>query len=256
MRRLLLSIALFTAHLVFGQNPFDGTWKTSIEEAKLSPKAFTFSIRDGIYDCSSCAPAINVKANGESQHVSGQIYDTITVKSVTPNSIQIIAAKGSKTVFEQVRTVSNDESELSIRTVSSPNNKTPVRTGSLWERVGKVPPRAHPVSGSWAVKKATQDEDLLESYRSIGDELHYTASTGEAWAAKIDGKDYPVTGSYATDAVFLKKITKNILEVNYKRDGQLIQVDRITVSADGKTMNNVVDGILTGRTTTYISHRQ
>jgi hypothetical protein len=40
-------------------------------------KPYTFSVNNGMYDCRSCIPTINVKADGQDQSVSGQPYDTI-----------------------------------------------------------------------------------------------------------------------------------------------------------------------------------
>jgi hypothetical protein len=74
----------------------------------MSPKPITFSMNGGMYDCSSCVPKVNVKADGQDQTVTGQSYDTLAVKEIDPHTIQIVAKKNGKTSFEQTRTVSDD----------------------------------------------------------------------------------------------------------------------------------------------------
>ena len=73
----------------FAQSPFDGTWLTNMDQAKLPRKPYVFSLNQGMYDCFSCSPKTHVKADGTDQSVTGQPYDTISVRAVDPNSIAI-----------------------------------------------------------------------------------------------------------------------------------------------------------------------
>lgn len=57
----------------------------------------------------------------------------------------------------------------------------------------------------------------------------------EEWAAKYDGKDYPMTGDPAVDTITLKKIDAGTIEVVFKKSGKEIDRSRVTVSPDGKT---------------------
>ena len=125
------------------------------------------------------------------------------------------------------------------------------------ERTGKAPAGANATSGSWRIKKLNEDEGgLLETYKGNGDELTFSTPTGETWTAKLDGRDYPVKGSYSFDIVSLKQLNDSTVQVSYKRGGQLIEVDKITLSPDGKTMTTVVESKLTGRVSTYIASKQ
>jgi hypothetical protein len=59
------------------------------------------------------------------------------------------------------------------------------------------------------------------------------------YAARFDGKDYPMTGSGApggTDAVALKRIDANTIEATLKKAGQIVGTARIAVSRDGKVL--------------------
>lgn len=258
MKKLFLAVVMLAPVLLFAQSPLDGTWKTNLDKSKMSPKPITFSMNGGMYDCSSCVPKVNVKADGQDQSVTGQSYDTLAVKEIDPHTIQIVAKKNGKTSFEQTRTVSDDGKTLTLKSTSHPpDSAQPVLTEVTLERTGKAPAGANATSGSWRIKKLNEDESgLLETYKGNGDELTFSTPTGETWTAKLDGKDYPVKGSYSFDTVSLKQLNDNTVQVSYKRGGQLIEVDKITLSPDGKTMTTVVESKLTGRVSTYVASKQ
>lgn len=258
MKKLLLAVAWFVPTVLFAQSPFDGTWKTNLDETKLSPKAYEYSLSNGTYDCISCAPKIHVKADGSDQAVSGQPYDTIAVKQVDAHTVQFVAKKSGKTSWEQTRTVSGDGKTQTLKTTSYPPNSTsPVTAEAILEREGKAPAGANAISGSWKLKKISESENgLMTTFKGSGDELRMTDSTGESWTAKLDGKEYPVKGSYNVDTVSLKQIGDHEIEATYKRGGTLLGVDRITVSSDGKTLKTVAESKLTGRVFTYVATKQ
>ena len=58
--------------------------------------------------------------------------------------------------------------------------------------------------------------------------------------AKFDGKDYPVTGDASRDAVSVKRIDDNTLEVTNKKAGKITNVMKLVVAKDGKTRTNEV----------------
>jgi hypothetical protein len=258
MKKFLFAVAVLAPAILFAQSPFDGTWKTDLDKAKFSPKPIMFSVSNGMYDCSSCAPQINVKADGQDQPVTGQAYDTIAVKEVDPHSIQIVTKKNGKTMLEQTRSTSDDGKSLHVKTTSHPaDSDKPVMSEADLERIGKAPAGANATSGSWKIKKVKEEENgLLDTYKGSGNELTWSTPTGETWTAKMDGQDYPVKGVYAYDMVSLKQAGNNGIELSYKRGGKLIEVDKMTLSPDGKTMTTVSENKLTGRVSTFVAHKQ
>ena len=80
--------------------------------------------------------------------------------------------------------------------------------------------------------------------------------TGESWEAKLDGKEYPVKGIYASETVSVKQLGDRAIEVTYKRDGKLYSVQKITVSPDGKKMTTVSDNKQSGRVSTLVDEKQ
>lgn len=258
MKKLLFALVLLVPAMVFAQTAFNGTWKTNLDRAKFSPKPFTFSVSNGMYDCSSCAPKIHVKADGQDQPVSGQSYDTIAVKEVDAHTTQVVAKKNGKTAWEQTRTASDDGKSLTLKTtIHPPNSDQPVLAEITLERIGQAPANANATSGSWRVQKVKESENgLVGTYKRSGDEMSFSTPDGESWTAKMDGKDYPVKGTYYADAVSLKHVSDNTLEVSYKRGGKLIEVNKITVSPDGKKMTTVTESKLTGRVSTFVADKQ
>ena len=62
------------------------------------------------------------------------------------------------------------------------------------------------------------------------------------YSAKFDGKDYPITGTYA-DTVSVKRIDANTIESTLrKKDGKLMLIVTATVSTDGKTRTSTFKG--------------
>ena len=80
-RYLLLLAALLMPTLAGAQSAFDGTWKFDLGTAKFAEKPDELLLKDGMYDCKTCVPAIHVKADGQDQKVTGHpYYDMVNIK--------------------------------------------------------------------------------------------------------------------------------------------------------------------------------
>lgn len=255
---LCLTPMLLAPVLLFAQSPFDGTWHTNMDQTKLSPKPIVFAVQGGMYDCSSCVPKVNVKADGQPQSVADQTYDTIGVHVIDASSVQFITKKNGKPDFEQTRTVSADGNTLTVKTTSHPPDSNQTVTSEVMAtRIGKAPAGSNGTSGSWQLDKVNVSENgLTTTYKSEGDELTMSMPTGESYTAKLDGKDYPVKGAYSYNSVSLKRINDRTIEETHKRDGKVVEVSKITVAPDGKTMTVVATSTLTDRTSTYVAQKQ
>jgi hypothetical protein len=258
MKKLFATVLLLAPALLLGQDALQGTWRTNMDQSKLSPKPYVFSIVDSMYECSTCAPKIKIKADGTDQPVTGQSYDTLSVRVNDSKTIALTGKKDGKTVFEQTRTVLGDGSTLALKSTSyAKENGKSVETEVTLTRTDKGPAGANDTSGSWQVNKVVEsDTGLMTTYKWAGDELSMSQPTGENYSAKLDGKDYPYQGSYAYDSVSLKRIDDHTIEATNKRDGKVISVSRISVSPDGKTLTEVADNKLTNRTSTFISEKE
>jgi len=258
MKKLLCVVLWLLPVMLFAQSPFEGTWKTNMAESKLSQKPYIFSVNNGMYDCESCVPKINVKADGQDQPVTGQPYDTLAVQVVDANTIHATGKKAGKPTFEQTRTVSSDGKTLTVSTTGYPaDGSQPVKSEAKYTLVSKGPAGSSAMSGSWRIQNVSEDAaGLTTTWKGAGDGLSMSTPTGENWDAKFDGKEYPVKGIYANETVSLKKLGDRAIEVTVKRDGKLYSIDKITVSPDGKKMTNVADNKWTGRVSTFVDEKQ
>lgn len=62
------------------------------------------------------------------------------------------------------------------------------------------------------------------------------------YSAKLDGKDYPATGSANADAVSVRRIDPNTLETLQKKDGKVVMTITTKVSKDGKMRTSTWHG--------------
>jgi hypothetical protein len=254
----LISVLCVPASIV-AQSAFDGTWKTNFADSKLSQKPYEFSVNNGVYDCQSCAPKINVKADGHDQPVTGQTYDTLAVQVVDANTLHFTAKKAQKTEFETTRTASADGKLLTFTTTYYPvDGSEPYKAEGKYSRVSKGPDGSNATSGSWQVESVNEDAAaLISTWKSVDDGISVSFAKSSNWEAKFDGKDYPVKGTYAANqTVSLKKLGDRSIEATFKRDSKIEWVEKITVSENGKKMTTVIDNKLTGRVSTYIDEKQ
>src|ERR1039458_1681254 len=70
MKKLLILLLLVPV-LGWAQSPFDGTWKIDLGKTKLPKKPDVLLLQNGMFECKTCAPPINVKADGHLQKISG-----------------------------------------------------------------------------------------------------------------------------------------------------------------------------------------
>jgi hypothetical protein len=253
---LLFTAALWACATSHAQSPIDGTWHINMAQAKLSPKPNVFYISQGWYHCVSCSPVVEVKADGTDQPVTGQAYDSLSVKEVDAKTIAITLKKAGKAMSEQTRTVSANGKTLTVKVTAHPmNGDQPVTSESTAKLIGVAPAGVHATSGSWQVLTVKEsDNGITETYKTSGDGVTYSDPTGETFTAKFDGTEAPVTGAYAYNTVAVKKIDAKTIEETFKRDGTVVAVVKLT--ANGKTMTREVINKLTDRTSTYTATKQ
>ena len=116
---------------------------------------------------------------------------------------------------------------------------------------------ADPVVGTWTLNVAksrfspgpapkaetrvyeAQGEGIKVTVRTVAADGH---STTVMISANYDGKDYPVTGSSAFDAIALKRINDHTAEATLMHAGRAVATARREVSDDGRTMTITYEG--------------
>jgi hypothetical protein len=244
--------------MLFAQTPFDGTWKTDFAESKLSQKLYEYSVNNGLYDCKSCAPEINVMADGQDHAVTGQSFDTMAVQIVDANTIHLTGKKAGNIQFETTRTASQDGEILtSTTTVYAADGSQAYKAEGKYTRVSKGSGGSNATSGSWRVQNINEDAaGLFSTWMSAGDKLSMSTPAGISWEGKLDGKEYRVKENSTRETVSLKRLGERSIKVTIRRDGKIEWVEKITVSSDGRKMTSIVDNKLTGRVSTYVAEKQ
>jgi len=255
---LLALAALCAAAVSHAQSPFDGTWRISAAQSKLTAKPFTFYTSQGWFHCVSCTPAYDVQADGQDHPVQGQPFDVVSVTLVDPHTIKSVLKKDGKTITEFTSVVSADGKTLTNTFTNYPmNGGEPVHEVDIQKRVGVLRPGVHATSGNWqAVKFTGSENDLLFSFKSNGDEFTMTDTTGDSYTAKFDGNDYPFKGAYGTDAVSLKRMNARTIEETDKLKGKAMDTQTMTVAPDGKTMTVVAHDLLRDATSTFMATKK
>ena len=240
MKRTNIAAAIVFAFLpavCAAQSVFDGTWKTDVSSVDFPAKPSVFVFKDGTYECKTCAVPTVVKADGKDQKVVGDPYaDTLAVKIIDANHVEIVSKKGGKVVARSKYSVSTDKNSMMHEyTTNSSANAEIVKGTTSYARIAYDKASTTQMSGSWKAIKADKvsDNGLLVTYKSDGATMTMSTPTGESYIAKTDGSDAPYKGDPGVTTVSVK-IRKNTLEETYKRDGKATGMTRMEVDAAGK----------------------
>ena len=263
MKRLFVFVfllALLLPALALAQSPFDGTWKIDMKKAQMSTKPDVFLLQNGMYQCKTCVPPLDIKADGTDQKVTGHpYYDMVSVKVLDDHTVIETDKKDGKVVATSKTTISSDGKTATFEfSDSSATNADPVTGKGEATRVAKGPAGSHAVSGSWKASKmdTVSDNGLTFTYKVDGGKMSMTTPTGQSYTAKLDGTDAPYQGDPGTSSVSLKSMGKSTMTETDKRDGKIISVSHMTIAADGKSMKIAVDDKLHGTTSSFVADKQ
>jgi hypothetical protein len=245
--------------VAMAQSPFDGTWKDDMSSIQWPAKPDGFLLQNGMFECKTCVPPIKVKADGTDQKVTGDPYsDALSVRVIDDHNVENTFKKDGKVVYTLKRSVSSDGNTMTVNWTYSGNPSGGPQTGTdTAKRVAKAPAGANLISGSWRTEKADMSANAPTwTFKTNGNELTSTDSTGSSYTAKLDGTDAPYTGDPGITSVSVKMLGKDTLEETFKRDGKVVEIHKVTVSADGKTLKVIVDDKLRGTTTKFVAQKQ
>ena len=239
MKKLLFAMVLLASATMFGQSPFDGTWKVKLDTAKLPTKPDQYLLNKTTYECLTCVPKVTVKANGTDQKVTGHpYYDTIAVHVINASSVEIIQKKDGKVMSSETETVSADGKTLTDKGTDTTGTQ-PVTWETTATRVSAGPTGSHALSGSWRTEKinSVSNSGLFVTFQNTGNGLKMSDQNGRSYDARFDGNDYPVLGDPGHTRVWLTRIGTRVIEETDKRGGKIVGVSRMTVSTDGNSIS-------------------
>ena len=240
MRFTLLAPILLIAAPVAAQHAINGTWRFDPATAKMSDKPERFQIRNGVFTCSTCTPAIRVAADGAFHRVAGHSYfDEMKVDAAAPDRVLYAYRHKGKLIGETTETVSADGSGLS--TTSWRNNNAAAKRidyGSTSTRVEPAAAGAHRASGGW--KQATQSIATPEAsrltFRVADGAVTVTEPTGEAVTTKLDGRFARNVGDPGGTEYAYTAPSDRVLLERSRRAGRELSSGRYDVSADGRSL--------------------
>jgi hypothetical protein len=238
--RFGLLLSLLIPVQLLAQSPFDGTWKVVPGSDQFPTKPDIYALQEGTYHCPTCEPPLEIKADGQDHKIAGAAcYDTVSVRVVDDRAIEEIDKRNGKTVGTSRMTVSADGNGATVDWTESCNVKGDVVTvKKTMDRVTKGPVGSHAISGSWRTTKYlnTSENALVATMKLEGDTFYFSDPTGQSYAAKLDGTTTSWKGALSNTLVSVRRIDQNTVEQTERRDGKVVEVIRITVSADGKPM--------------------
>jgi hypothetical protein len=249
----LLIFVLVAPVAVFAQSPFDGTW---VMEPAVPQNLIEYWLAQGVFRSSEWAN-VEVKADGIDHKIAENDYwDTLNVQQLDSHAVEIIAKKAGKTMFMEFVSVSADGSTLT-QTIKDTTEADTVTIETLARRVDKGPPQAHAISGSWRAYQSNRSSNgSLITYKCTKEGFSGETPLGEKFAAKFDGKFYPVEDDPGQTWVAAKLVNRNTVELTHKRKDKIVSVARLSVAPDGKTLHVLFENKEAGTTTTFDFHKQ
>lgn len=256
-----LGIALAPG-LALAQGDIDGKWRIDISKARFSGNPEVFVLKNGEYQCKSCAPLIVVRADGADHGISGSPYfDTVNFKIVDDHSVEETRKKNGKTVLSLKIVVSSDGDTATFEySDSSRANATIVGSGNV-TRVGKAKRSTgmHILSGTWQISKyANLSEDALTfTFELEGDNLRWSSPMGQSYVANVNGTDAPYQDDPGVTSVSVLRLGNDTYMETEKRDGKPIRVRRFMVNPNGAKDMDIIDSDnLTGMTVVLKASKQ
>lgn len=257
---VVATLALVGAGANAGDNPFNGTWTVDLNNVQFPEKPETWVLQDGRYRCSTCQPAVDVKADGTDQPTPGARYrDTVAVKVIDDQTVEMTNNKGGTVIGVGRQTVSRDGKTLTTEFTNYPETSSDPVTGKVTvTRVADGPSGSHAISGSWRTDSVDtlSKNGMTFTLKVSADGMMSSFGTGETYDAKFDGKDYPVKGDRAGAMVSLVKRDDHSIDEKVKIGGTLLYVNHMTVSADGKTLTVESEDKERGTKTTWMATKQ
>lgn len=173
------------------------------------------------------------KSDGHNTPVPGNpAFNQVELHRIGKKQSEVKEMKDGAVVATVGVKVSTDGNELTITTTSSghPGQIT------VWTRSGGARVARDPLAGDW-----TEDLSKTRMRQGLVLKIDPEGSNGVrflgdfSYTAHFDGKQYDLSNS-RNDSVALQLVDPHTVDAMYRRDNQVTQKDRWTVSADGQHM--------------------
>lgn len=236
---LALLSSLLLVSTVVAQSMFDGTWRPDPQIFSPTRKPDVVELVNGTYDCRTCTPPYQIKADGTDQAIVGNpYYDSLSLRVLDERTVSRTAKKGGKTVAEVKSVVSSDgKTKTEVQTMYDMASR-PIEMTSHSSRVSAGAQGSHLVSGGWRMTDADVSNHAEDTvFKVDGKTLSMSDGMGRSYSAKLDGTAAPYIGTEEFTTVSLRVIDSRTIEESARKDGKVVKISRWSVDEDGKTMH-------------------
>lgn len=227
------------------QDPRVGTWALVSAQSSLSPadKLSITPLKDEVHVVMTGENHLDFTAkwNGKDAPLPGNpAFNQVHLRKIDKKQVEVTEKKDGAVVATVRDKVSNDGNELTITTM---NRGRPDQV-TIWIRSGGTKVPNDPFAGDWTedLGKSRLRQGLMLKIESDGTG-GVRFSGNSSYTARFDGKQYDVRDS-RNDTVQLQLVDAHTVDAIYRRDDQVSQKDRWTVSADGRQMTVTTFGTL------------
>lgn len=256
--KTVIAAALLFATPAASQDGLTGTWRADTSSAQIPKRPSIYALADGIFTCSSCTPAIRVRADGSFHPVAEDPYvDQWAIYPVDKTGVVMVAMKNGRIIENTVMRVEGDTlRDISIDSGTSGVEATASEVVSM--RTRPSAPGAHPLSGSWQLTSYGQISDaaLTMTIAVQGKTVRMSSPTGFGYTGTLGGPAVVVEGDGAGATAALRRIDPATIEVTISQGGKTMAVRTYSAQPGGTTMKVIELDKLTGTTFSYLANRQ
>jgi hypothetical protein len=159
-------------------------------------------------------------------------FNQVELRRIDKRQSEVTEKKDGAVVATVHVKVSNDKNELTVTTTSTGR----ANQITAWTRTGGAKVAKDPLAGEWTqdLNKTRLLQGLILKIEPDGNGA--SRFSGEySYTARFDGKPYDLKNS-RNDTVTLALVDPHTVDAIYRRDDQVAQKDRWTVSPDGQQM--------------------
>lgn len=225
----LLIITLLFGLSLQATDPFAGKWQANFAKSPTAaqPQISKF-VQDGEFLSNSNGDhSYRFKLDGHEYPAASPLFDTAIWIRTSKLRYEHETKKNGQTVYTVVTELAPD---FQTRTYRNTRKLDGAVVESIQDRAGGVFDPDNPLLGDWRLR-------LTMEWKPQGLDYHFHAGA-VSYTARLDGQDYPVSGSTTIDTVCLKRLHANSIEITGKKGSQTVYTIAQTVSPDGKTLTS------------------
>jgi hypothetical protein len=243
--RTLLLLALLAAPPPEVADPRVGSWTLVSAQSSLDPpnRLSITPLRDEVHVVMSGETHLDFTANrnGHESSAPGNLaFNQIEMRRIDKRQAEVKEKKDGAVVATVREKLSNDGNELTATTATAGQ----ADKITVWTRTGGTKVANDLFAGDW-----TQDLSKTRLRQGLVLKIETDGSGGIrflgdfSYSARFDGKQYDLKNS-RNDTVTLELVDPHTVDASYRRDDQVTQKDRWTVSEDGQQMKLATTGTL------------